>query len=204
MGKTALRLVSPDPGCARQGLQVRHPHAVQKASEKGAGDHPPRLPGREGGVLVGGGRGQASHLPEGVRGGPQQPGTALAGERFGSGAGGTGALYEHNALPHLQGGASEAGSALRQDRREEYSRRYRPLHHRRPVVFHRAFPHRQGGGDCPPDSQRDPGTSPISDQCGARLPHPRSHRRHTLRWRRTANPPCYPDRLLPGGGPLHP
>ena len=34
--KRLLRLVPPDPGGARQGLQVRHPRPVQESPEEGA------------------------------------------------------------------------------------------------------------------------------------------------------------------------
>ncbi len=61
-----------------------------------------------------------------------------------------------------------------------------------------------GAVDRQPGAQGDPGAAVLSRVGGGGLPESPSQRRHALRGRGAAHPAGHPDRLEPGGRPLHP
>ena len=107
-------------------------------------------------------------------------------------------------LSGLPGLAPPAGGPRGEDRAPLHRRRGAAAHQDGGRVLRDAQAHRARGGHRAPGAEGSARAARISRRGGPRLPDAGPRRRHAVRRRGAADPPGHPDRLQPGGRPLHP
>ena len=124
VGEIVLALLHPDADRARQILQVHARHQVEGPAEEDAGRAAARLRRRRDQVLLRGRRPLLRHQKT-VRGRHHQSQPPLPRDRERMGARGTGKVFLRHSLRGLPRLSAEAGSVVRQDRRQAYRRNLR-------------------------------------------------------------------------------